>query len=299
MKKSIKIKKEKENERLDKFIAEHLPNLSRTKIKKHILLKNIVVNAEGKKPSYLLRENDIISITINPDDEFKLKPFAFKLNVLYEDKDIIVIDKPENLVVHPPNRNYHKTLINALLFMDKELSSLDSYRPGVVHRLDKETSGVIVLAKNDQAYLNIVSQFKQRAVKKEYRAIVWGLIKENRLKVNLPLKRDRRNRLKMKVGLTGAKEAQTEIRVLERFTDSTFISLKPLTGRMHQIRVHLKFLGYPIVGDKKYGRKDKFNSLFLHSYSLGFSHPRTNEVLKFLSPLPERFKDFIKERNYA
>ena len=177
----------------------------------------------------------------------------------------------------------------------KKLAKTSPLRPGVVHRLDKETSGVMVLAKNKASYDNLVEQFKARIVKKEYRAIVWGKISKERIAVDLPLGRDSKNRLKMKVNLLKSKKAYTEIEVIKRLKGSTYLLIKPLTGRMHQIRVHLKFLNLSIVGDKKYGVKDSYKDLFLHAKELRFKHPVTAKELRYSSPLPERFERFLKE----
>ncbi|MFH1503959.1 MAG: RluA family pseudouridine synthase [Candidatus Omnitrophota bacterium] len=295
MKKILFVSTEDEGKRLDKFLAERLSPLSRAKIHSLIKEKTVLVGKEVKKPSFCLRKGDEIRVTLKEKEKNELKPYDFAVKIIYEDQDILVVDKPSGLVVHPPQKHYHKTLINALLYLKKELSSLDPLRPGVVHRLDKETSGVIVLAKNNESHNNLVSQFKERKVKKEYKAIVWGKIQKDKLTVDLPLIRDKKNRLKMKVGFLAPKKAHTDVEVIKRLKDSAYLLIKPTTGRMHQIRVHLKFLGFPIAGDKKYGLKDDCAELLLHAENISFYHPRKGEQLKFNSPLPERFKNFIKE----
>jgi 23S rRNA pseudouridine1911/1915/1917 synthase len=225
-----------------------------------------------------------------------LKPFEFAVKIIYEDEDIIVVDKPTGLVVHPPQKGYQKTLVNALIYLKKKLySPAGSLRPGVVHRLDKETSGVMVLAKNRHSYEGLVSQFKARRITKDYRAVVWGAPQKDKMLVDLPLSRDTKNRLKMKVSFLKAKAASTEITIVEALEGATYLRLRPRTGRMHQIRVHLKFLGLPIVGDKKYGVKDKYQELFLHAADLSFTHPGKPENLSFHSELPERFLNFFRE----
>ncbi len=229
------------------------------------------------------------------EEKKELKPFNFPVKIIYEDDDIIVVNKPTGLVVHPPQRNCHQTLVNALIYLKKKLAPTNDLRPGVVHRLDKETSGVMVLAKNRSSSENLISQFKARSVAKEYRAIVWGKLQKEKMLIDLPLSRDLKNRLKMKVGFLKAKEAHTEVELIERLGDSTYLRLKPLTGRMHQIRVHLKFLGFPVIGDKKYGIKDKYNELFLHAKELSFVHPGNKKRLRFNSALPIRFTKFLKE----
>jgi len=282
-------------ERLDKFLQLNLKSVSRTKF--NILIKEggVLVNGQPKKPNYRLKGGDLISVEIGEEKKDVLKPFKFNVNIIYEDSDILVVEKPIDIVVHPPQKENQNTLVNALLYMKKELSSINMMRPGVVHRLDRETSGCLVFAKNNFAHLNLVEQFRQRKIKKEYLAIVWGIVSKDKLVADLPLRRDEKNRLKMKVSFLKAKKAYTEFTVKERLTGATFMSINLLTGRMHQIRVHLKFLGFPIVGDKKYGIKDDYNELFLHAHKLGLHHPRTDKFMEFVSPMPERFTNFLEK----
>jgi 23S rRNA pseudouridine1911/1915/1917 synthase len=280
--------------RLDKFLQANLNSYSRTKITELIHEDRVFVNGSVKKPSYRLKCGETVILKSEEKKE-TLKPFAFDVKIIYEDTEILVVDKPGGLTVHPAAETFSETLVNALLYLKKELSTVSPLRPGIVHRLDKETSGVMVLAKNNSSHLKLVEQFRQRKVKKEYFALVWGVINKNHLTVDLPLRRDEKNRLKMKISFIRSKKAYTELEVKERLSDSTFVSLKPLTGRMHQLRVHLKFLGFPILGDKKYGLKDDYGEMFLHAHKLGIYHPRTNEFMEFLSPIPERFEKFISE----
>lgn len=295
MKKQLIVDKEHAGQRLDKFLSSRLDSLSRTKI--HSLIKKglVLIDGQGKKASFLIHHKQQISILLK-EEKKGLKPFDFAVKIIYEDSDIIVVDKPTGLVVHPPQEGYHKALVNALIYLNKELSPSSSIlRPGIVHRLDRETSGVMVLAKNRYSYQNIVAQFKERKVIKTYRAIVWGKLNKEKMLIDLPLTRDTKNRLKMKVSFLKAKEAHTEVEVTKALAGSTYLRLRPRTGRMHQIRVHLKFLGFPIVGDKKYGIKDDYQELFLHAEELSFSHPRGTKLLKFHSKLPERFIKFLNE----
>jgi len=295
MKRQLIIDTEYAGQRLDKFLSSQLDSLSRTKI--HSLIKQgfVFVDGKVKKASFLIRQDQQVSI-IFKEEKKELKPFDFAVKIIYEDSDILVIDKPPGLVVHPPQEGHHKTLVNALIYLKKELSlSGNALRPGVVHRLDKETSGVMVLAKNEHSYNSLVAQFKERKVSKEYRAIVWGKIKKEKMLIDLPLTRDTKNRLKMKVSFLRAKQAHTGLEVLAHLDGATYLSLRPLTGRMHQIRVHLKFLGFPIVGDRKYGIKDDYKELFLHAKELSFTHPREAKLLKFQSALPDKFSKFIDE----
>ena len=297
MEKSILITKADNARRLDSFLTDNLVSLSRSKVQKFIKSGEVRVKGKLKRCNYRLRENDNIKIIIVDQPDTTLKPYCLEVDIIYEDKDIIIVNKPFGLVVHPPTANYYHTLVNALIYMGKELSDLNNLRRGIVHRLDKETTGVMVIAKNNFSHLNLIEQFKLRKVKKEYRAIVWGVIKQDSLQVDLPLKRDNRHRLRMKVNILGVKNAATDIGIIKRFSQVSYLKLKPSTGRMHQLRVHLSFLGYPILGDKKYGRKDNFSNLFLHAYRLHFYHPRTNELLKFQAPLPQWFSRFIKSKD--
>ncbi|OQX88158.1 MAG: hypothetical protein B6D55_01225 [Candidatus Omnitrophica bacterium 4484_70.2] len=280
--------------RLDKFLANKLEDISRSKLKELISKGKVEVNKEIKKGSYKLKEGDVISVSIEEKKADVIEPYPLEVKIIYEDRDIILVDKPCGLVVHPVRYGCFKTLVNALVYMGKTLSDINPLRRGVVHRLDKATSGLIVLAKNNKSHLNLLQQFRERLVKKRYWAIVWGVIKEDRLKIDLPLRRDDFNRFKMKVSFVKSKNALTEIKVVERFNNSTFLSITPITGRMHQIRTHLKFIGYPLVGDEKYGMKDGYQKLFLHSYRLGIIHPTRGEFLTFQSSLPPRFANFIK-----
>ncbi|MFH1768349.1 MAG: RluA family pseudouridine synthase [Candidatus Omnitrophota bacterium] len=296
MRKTLHVSSDEAGKRLDSFIANNLADISRTKVKELIENKSVLVNNQSKKASYILKSSDIIELNILDREDFRLKPYPLKIEILHEDNDVIIVNKPRNLTVHPPNKDSHNTLINALTYMEKELSNINPLRRGVVHRLDKETSGVMILAKNNRAHLNLIGQFKRRVIKKEYFALVWGIIRDQHVTIDMPLRRDDNNRLKMKVSFLKAKQAKTSLDVVKTFSDSTYVKLNPFTGRMHQIRVHLKFLGYPIVGDKKYGIKDNYDNLFLHARRLGFFHPKNDEFLEFSAPLPQRFLDFMKER---
>ena len=294
MRKTLVVPQQAEGLRLDKFLVQNLDSLSRAKISRIINQGFILVNGQACKASFKLRFGQEVNVTVE-EEKTELKPFDFPIGIIHEDNDIIVVDKPVNLVVHPPQKNYHKTLVNVLIGLNKELAPTEPLRPGVVHRLDKETSGVMVLAKNKHSYDVLVNQFKERKVKKEYRAIVWGNLKEDKMTVDLPLARDKKNRLKMKVSFLKSKKALTDIEVIKRLADATYLKIKLLTGRMHQIRVHLKFLGFPIVGDKKYGLKDKYKQLFLHAKTLQFQHPKSARLVKFDSAVPERFNIFLAE----
>jgi len=291
MKQEIIVKEDFIGKRLDKFLSEVLNSVSRSKILKYIKEKKVLVDGEFKKPSYKVDLNQKVIIDIEKEGSCFV-PYEFDIPIIYEDNHILVIDKPQNLVVQPDSSN--KSIINALIYLKKELSTINPQRPGVVHRLDKETSGVMVFAKNNFSHLNLIEQFRLRKVKKEYLAISWGNIKQDNIKVDLPIGRDTKERVKMKISFIKSKQALSEIKVLERLNGAVLLLIRPITGRTHQIRVHLKFLELPIVGDKKYGIKDKEKELFLHASRLGFFHPETKKFLEFSSPMPLRFKNFIE-----
>jgi len=291
MRQEIIVKENFIGKRLDKFLSEVLNSVSRSKILKCIKEKKVLVDGEFKKPSYKVDLNQRVVVDVEEEKTY-LKPYEFDIPIIYEDNHILVIDKPQNLVVQPDSSN--KSIINALIYLKKELSTINPQRPGVVHRLDKDTSGVMVFAKNNFSHLNLIEQFRLRKVKKEYLAISWGDIKQDNIKVDLPIGRDTKERVKMKISFIKSKQALSEIKVLERLKGAVLLLIRPITGRTHQIRVHLKFLELPIVGDKKYGIKDKEKELFLHASRLGFFHPETKKFLEFSSPMPLRFKNFIE-----
>ncbi|HIE35699.1 MAG TPA: RluA family pseudouridine synthase, partial [Candidatus Omnitrophica bacterium] len=277
MRKTLIVPEKEKKERLDKFLQDKLKEVSRTKIRCLIKKGEVKVNKEIKKPNYRIKPNDKIEISFKKE-KVNLLSFEFDIKIIYEDEDIIVVDKPQGLIVHPHKKNFHQSLINALIYMRKGLSSINPLRCGVVHRLDKETSGVMVLAKNNFSHLDLVNQFKERKVKKEYYAICWGNL-SGKITVDLPLARDKKNPFRMRISFLKAKNAYTEIEVIKKLGNSTLLVIYPHTGRMHQIRTHLQFIGYPVVGDKKYGIKDGYKELFLHAYKLGFYHPRTGKFL--------------------
>ncbi|MCP4652622.1 MAG: RluA family pseudouridine synthase [Candidatus Omnitrophica bacterium] len=297
MKKTIIVPEAFTGMRLDKFLDEQIQSLSRAKITNLIKQKLVLVNANPSKPSFQLKGRQEVSIVIHKQKD-ELKPYDFKVNIVYEDDLLIVVDKPYGLTVHPPHFGVNDTLVNALIYLKKKLSAISPLRPGIVHRLDKETSGLMVIAKTDSCHAALSAQFKDRKVDKVYRGICWGQFKEDFLTVDLPIARDAKNRLKMRVSFKDSKCAHTDVSVMRRFNDATLLGIKLHTGRMHQIRVHLKFLGYPIVGDTKYGKKkDKYKKLLLHSFMLKFIHPGSGRQLAFTSNLPDRFESFIKERD--
>lgn len=292
------VSEDNEKKRLDLFLSENMDDVSRTRIKSAIEESCIKVNGEIVKPNYRLKIGDVIDVNIPPRERPSLKPENIPLDILYEDQDIIVINKPRGMVVYPAPGNYSGTLVNALLYHTERLSDVGGGgRPGIVHRLDKDTSGVMVVAKNDKAHLNLARQLKDRRITKIYKTLVWGAIQENQATIEAPIGRHPVKRKEMAVGAPNAREAITHFKVLERFSEFTFLKVKLETGRTHQIRVHMKFIGHPVVGDPVYTqKKNPFNikGQALHAYMLGLFHPRSNKYMEFKAPLPDDIASILK-----
>ena len=296
--KKLVLQKNDEGIRLDKIIANKI-DLSRSMIQKLIEDENIKVNGKLEKTSYKVKENDIITIKIEEPKDIEIKPENIPLNIVFEDSDILVINKQKGLVVHPGNGNKDGTLVNAIMAYCKDsLSGIGGeIRPGIVHRIDKDTSGLLIIAKNDKSHINISNQIKEHKVKKTYIALVRGVIKENEATIDMPIGRSTKDRTKMAVSKNG-KNAVTHIKVLKRYDKFTLIEVNIETGRTHQIRVHMAEIGYPIVGDYVYSNgKNPFGveGQMLHSKRLEFVHPTTNEKLILEAELPDYFKNVIKE----
>ena len=299
------INKELAGNRIDKTLPNLDKNLTRAMSQKLIEQGNVKVNGKNVKTSYKLNENDKVEVEIPEVKEVCIEAQDIPVEVLYEDNDIIVVNKPKGLVVHPANGNPNGTLVNALMKICKgTLSGIGGeIRPGIVHRLDKDTSGVLIVAKNDKAHLALCKQIKNREVKKTYLALTRGIIKENEATINMPIGRSTTDRKKMAVVKTG-KEAITHFKVLERFKENTLLEINLETGRTHQIRVHLSQIGYPIVGDMVYSNgKNKFGvqGQMLHAWKIKFMHPITGKEMEIEAPLPPYFKDVLeklKEEKY-
>lgn len=290
------VEKEEKNLRLDVFVTEKLgADYSRSFAKKIIDTNNALVNGEAVKPSYRLREGEEILIKIPAIEELDIRPENIPLDILYEDDDIVVVNKSAGIVVHPGAGNFEGTLISGLLYHCKFLAEgSDSTRPGVVHRLDKNTSGVIVIAKNDKALRFLARQFQNREVRKIYIALVKGKVELDNGIINVPIGRHKGDRKKMAVDLEKGKEACTIYHVEKRFGDKvTLLNIELKTGRTHQIRVHMKHIGHPIIGDISYGGPNFMQRQALHSSELEFTHPTTGKKVKFKSELPEDMKNFI------
>lgn len=294
--KSIVVDNISEGERIDKYISK-IADVSRTNVQRLIENEKILVNGKKTKVSYKVQENDNIVIEDEQPKEVLLKAQDIPIDILYEDNDIIVVNKPKGMVVHPANGNPDGTLVNAVMSICKDsLSGIGGeIRPGIVHRLDKDTSGTIIVAKNDKAHINMSEQIKNHEVEKTYIALVKGFVKENEATINMPIARSTKDRKKMDVNKDG-KNAVTHFKVLERFENYTLLEIKIETGRTHQIRVHLSNIGYPIVGDEVYSNgKNPWNihGQCLHAKSLKFKHPITAKEMYIEAPLPEYFEEVI------
>ncbi len=286
------------NMRLDAFIAQKNDKLSRTMIQKLVESGNILVNGENKKISYKVQVGDIIDLNLPEPKEAGIEAQEIPIEVVYEDSDIIVVNKPKGMVVHPANGNPDGTLVNAVMALCKgSLSGIGGeIRPGIVHRLDKDTSGLLIVAKNDLAHINMSKQIKDREVKKIYIALVKGNIGENEATINMPIGRSTKDRKKMAVRKDG-KEAITHFKVLKRYEKYTLLEIKIDTGRTHQIRVHMAEIGHPVVGDMVYSSgKNEFGveGQMLHAKSLDFKHPITGKAMHLEAELPQYFKNVLE-----
>lgn len=289
--------------RIDSYLAAAYPEYSRSFIKNLILKNLIVVNEKPAKADTRLKVGDVIRMEIPEAQELEIVAQDIPIEIVYQDKDIAVINKPQGMVTHPAVGNYDGTLVNAILFHIKDLSGINGeIRPGIVHRLDKDTSGLLVIAKNDAAHKNLSEQIAQKRANRVYRAIVFGNVQKDEGTISTFIDRDPRDRKKMAVTRTG-RVCITHYQVLKRYLSYTYVECTLETGRTHQIRVHMKYLGYPVVGDKLYTKKkDRFGlkGQLLHAYKLGLYHPVTNEYMEFYAPLPEHFQKVLDylEKNY-
>jgi 23S rRNA pseudouridine1911/1915/1917 synthase len=284
--------------RLDKYVSERFSELSRNQIQKLINDGCVKVNGRNAKPGLKPDIGDVIDIDLPPASLNSVVPEDIPINILYEDDDLLVVDKPAGMTVHPAAGHHENTLVNALLFHTSKLADTgDKRRPGIVHRLDKDTSGAMMVAKNRSAYLNLTSQFKNRAVIKKYLALVKGHLTPQEGVIEASIGRNRINRERMAVVSEGrGKEARTEYNIVDYIGDYSLLEVRPETGRTHQIRVHLAAIGYPVAGDKIYGVKTSFlTRQFVHSSCIGFRLPSTDEYVEFNSPLPPDLEKALKE----
>ncbi len=300
----MKFAADRTGERLDVFLTRMQPEFSRSHIQKLIAAGNAVVNQAVRKGNYKLKEGEQVELSVPEPENTELLPEDIPLDILYEDKDIIVINKARGMVVHPAAGVFSGTLVNALMYHCEDLSGINGeIRPGIVHRLDKDTSGVMVAAKNDQAHLSLAKQIQEKTAFRVYQAVVWGNIKEESGIIRGDIGRDVSDRKKMAIVRENGKPAVTHFRVLERFGGYTLTECRLETGRTHQIRVHMSYIGHPVVGDPKYGtdRHGRVRGNFsikgqaLHSMSLELTHPVTGERMCFVAPMPQDMKDLLEK----
>lgn len=294
------VEEEMEGERLDAYVAEQMETLSRSQVKGLIEDGKVLVNNVTRKASYRVQEGEEIVVQVPAPQPVEIAPQDLPLEILYQDQDVAVLNKPKGMVVHPAHGNWDHTLVNALLYHIKDLSGINGeLRPGIVHRLDKDTSGVMVIAKNDVSHRNLVLQIKEHTVNRAYKAVVHGVIKENLGSIEAPIGRSKTDRKKMAVVANG-RPAISNYQVLHRYGDYTFVRVQLMTGRTHQIRVHFAYIRHPVVGDPLYGPAKKqlgAESQVLHAFLLGFNHPRSGEYMEFNSDLPESFTGVLNELN--
>jgi 23S rRNA pseudouridine1911/1915/1917 synthase len=286
--------------RLDVFLMEYASaeriGISRTSLQRLIQSGNVSVNAvKSLKPHYKLKSGQQICLFVEDKKTDTLKKEDIPLDVVYEDEDLAVINKPAGLVVHPAPGNYEHTLVNGLLYRFKNLSDINPLRPGIVHRLDKDTSGLLVIAKNNAAHLSLVKQFSTHSIRRVYVAVVKGRVEFEENIIDLPIQRNPEKRKSMSVGFgKKSRYAKTRYRTLKRTAGSSLLELEPFTGRTHQLRVHLAYIGHPVMGDKKYGHDNDFIRMALHAKTIGFKHPANGEYVEFSSDTPREFRSVFK-----
>ena len=297
--KKIKANKELENLRLDKALTLLLEDVSRSKIQSHLENGHILVNGKVEKPSYKLSEGDEITVEDFPSEVSDLNPEDIPLDIVYEDDELIVVNKPKGLVVHPGAGNEEHTLANALKFHSDNLSTLNGeFRPGIVHRIDKDTAGLLIVAKNDTAHAFLSNQLVDHTLGRKYYVLVLGVISENEGKIIAPIGRDQKFRQKMAVDLLRGKEAETNFKVIERFNGFTLVECSLKTGRTHQIRVHLNYIGHPVIGDPVYGKGNRTlydDGQLLFAHEIHFIHPKTKKETTFSVNLPQYFKEILEK----
>lgn len=283
--------------RIDIYLKENT-EYTRSKLESSFKEEKIKVNGKPVKKSYLLKEGDEITLPLIESPIPDLEAVNLNLEIVYEDEDVIVVNKPNKMVVHPAPGNYTNTLVNGLLYHSKNLSHLNGeFRPGIVHRIDADTTGLLMVAKNDMAHLSLAKQLEEKTTKRKYIALVWGMIKEDTACIEAPIGRDVSNRKKMSVTSLHSKNAITHFKVLKRYKNATLIEVVLETGRTHQIRVHMDYIGHPVVNDPIYGRRKIIDDTgqCLHAKELGFLHPRTRKEMLFSSELPKCFTDILEK----
>ena len=287
---------QKDSGRIDQYLMSYL-DMSRSKIQDLIKNKIILVNNKECKSSYNLKETDQITIGEIPNETMDVKAENIPLDIVYEDDDVIVVNKPNGMVVHPAPGNTTGTLVNALMYYSNSLSDINGeFRPGIVHRIDAYTTGLLVIAKNNKAHEFLAKQLEEKTTTRKYLALVWGVIDHDIGTIDAPIGRDEINRKKMNVTSTNSKHAVTHFKVLKRYKNASLIELNLETGRTHQIRVHMNYINHPVVNDPVYGNRKLINDLgqCLHAKTLGFIHPKTKKYMEFDSELPQKFLDILK-----
>ena len=285
-----------ESIRIDLYLSKKT-DYSRSTISKMIKNKTILVNGKEIKNSYQLKIGDIIEVGEYKEENMNIEPENIPIEIVYEDDDVIVVDKPNGMVVHPAVGNAKGTLVNALLYHSKNLSDINGeFRPGIVHRIDAYTTGLLMVAKNNKSHEILSEELSKKETTRKYIALVWGVINEDTATIDAPIGRDAQDRKKMTVTSINSKDAVTHLKVLKRYKSATLIELKLETGRTHQIRVHMNYIGHPVVNDPVYGRRKIIDDSgqCLHAYELGFIHPTTKKYMEFTSPLPECFTKIQK-----
>lgn len=297
---NFEVLSEDADSRIDRYLAQQMPDQSRSFLQKLIREEQITVNGRPVKANYRLQPEDQVLVIV-PDPQLPdILPENIPLDILYEDSDVLVINKPKGMVVHPAAGHYTNTVVNAVMYhCQGNLSGINGVmRPGIVHRIDRDTTGAIVICKNDQAHQSLAQQLKEHSITRSYRAIVWNNLKEDEGTVDRPIGRHPVDRKKMAVNEKNGKAAVTHYRVLERFGRFTYIECRLETGRTHQIRVHMASIGHPLLGDEVYGPSGKqpfrLQGQCLHAMTLGFLHPSTGEYVEFEAPLPEYFTQLLK-----
>ncbi|MBO5095313.1 MAG: RluA family pseudouridine synthase [Bacilli bacterium] len=286
---------EQENDRIDTYLCKVL-DVSRSKVNK-MLDECVLVNGKKVKNSYKVKMGDKIEVSEYKEEELSFEPEKMDLDIVYEDEDVIVVNKQNGLVVHPAIGNAKHTLVNGLMYHSKNLSSLNGeFRPGIVHRIDAYTTGLLMVAKNDKAHEFLSNELSEKKTHRKYIALVWGVINSDTATIDAPIGRDPNERKRMTVTANNSKEAVTHLKVLERYKNATLIELQLETGRTHQIRVHMNYIGHPVVNDPVYGRRKLIDETgqCLHAKELGFTHPKTLKYMKFDSELPKCFLNILK-----
>ncbi|ARJ39976.1 RluA family pseudouridine synthase [Sporosarcina sp. P21c] len=283
--------------RIDKALATLQPDWSRTQIQQWVKEEHVKVNDIAIKPNYKVKSGDKVTVEQPEIEEYDVKAENLHLEIVYEDQDVLVVNKPVGMVVHPSAGHVSGTLVNGLMYQVKDLSGINGImRPGIVHRIDKDTSGLLMVAKNDKAHVSLVNQLVAKSVNRVYTALVHGHIPHDNGTIDAPIGRDKRDRQRMAV-VDDGKNAVTHFKVLERFGAYTLVECRLETGRTHQIRVHMKYIGFPLVGDPKYGQRKTidFGGQVLHAGTVGFDHPTTDEYMEFTAQLPENYQQLLNE----